>query len=888
MKNEKRVPLAFENCDRCIVFSTDASFIPMTSVAIQSIIENSSKDNCYDIIVLHNSITPFVQGIVCHMADGHSNISIRFVDVTEMIGNDSLYVGNRATLSQETYYRLYIPWILDNKYSKSLYIDGDMILRDDIVKVFKEDLGHNLIAGVRDYWGICNCYMPDDPRRSYRESIGLTDIDGYIIGATILFNLPEFRKRITLDEVKACINKREWEQHDQDVINVLCKGSIHYLSPTWGWMSDYGNNHYLPMNLQEDLRAVAHSPAIVHFGGIRKPYYKPYGDFDEDFWKYAEKSPYFSAMLSMVRSNEYKAYIVYYLLKHDFDTYYTADGIQRFYKGVDFGKIQAGHTRYRVIEIQGNMLHLEGMVGFFGVDLNSKISVFIKVNNDIIPVTKQTVENGYIKHKHRFTYRGESFEFDFKLDPNVDNYELTIVTAFNEMVVEKTNIGFEKYAPLGRNYKNCYYHSGDWVVQSDLNRLQILKADAKLIRQKEKAFCKEMLATGQIAEKKAVFVRRIARLFKKFTKKPIWLISDRISRADDNGEAFFRFLRNEKKKEVSAYFVIDKNCPDYRRLKKYGHVVPSYSYRHKMIHLLASFSVSSQTDEIYRNPFRAVLPDYRDMISDVKFVFLQHGIISNDLSDWLCRRRQHLTGFVTSTPKEYESVVNGKYDYTKEIWLTGLPRFDLLEDKHEKSITILPTWRMYLATYQDHTTGTWNLCKNFSQTTYARFYRDLLHHPKLRAKAKELGYRIQFKIHPSFLAHESEFGFDQDVNLIGIDTSYREIYSKSSLIVTDYSSAIYDFIYLRKPIIYAQFDADEFFSGRHIYTKGYFDYERDGFGEVEHDLEGTVNRIIEYMENDCQLKPKYRERIDQFFAFNDKNNCQRVYERIRELEKDTH
>ncbi len=95
--------------------------------------------------------------------------------------------------------------------------------------------------------------------------------------------------------------------------------------------------------------------------------------------------------------------------------------------------------------------------------------------------------------------------------------------------------------------------------------------------------------------------------------------------------------------------------------------------------------------------------------------------------------------------------------------------------------------------------------------------------------------------------------------------------------MTDYSSVSFDFAYLRKPVIYARFDA-------YHYTEGYYDDERDGFGEVEYDLESTVDRIIEYMHNGCQLKPMYRERIDKFFAFNDKNNCQRVYEKIRELE----
>lgn len=111
------------------------------------------------------------------------------------------------------------------------------------------------------------------------------------------------------------------------------------------------------------------------------------------------------------------------------------------------------------------------------------------------------------------------------------------------------------------------------------------------------------------------------------------------------------------------------------------------------------------------------------------------------------------------------------------------------------------------------------------------------------------------------------------------------MFARNKLLITDFSSVAFDFAYLRKPVIYCQFDADNFFNGGHDYKRGYFDYERDGFGEVEYDLESTVDRIIEYMENDCKLKDKYRERIDKFFAFNDQNNCQRVYEEIIKLDK---
>ena len=95
---------------------------------------------------------------------------------------------------------------------------------------------------------------------------------------------------------------------------------------------------------------------------------------------------------------------------------------------------------------------------------------------------------------------------------------------------------------------------------------------------------------------------------------------------------------------------------------------------------------------------------------------------------------------------------------------------------------------------------------------------------------------------------------------------------------------MFDFAYLKKPVVYAQFDREEFFSGEHVYVKGYFDYERDGFGEVETDLDGTVDRLIEYMRNDCRLKDEYRARIDAFFAYHDRDNCRRVYEKLLELQ----
>lgn len=105
---------------------------------------------------------------------------------------------------------------------------------------------------------------------------------------------------------------------------------------------------------------------------------------------------------------------------------------------------------------------------------------------------------------------------------------------------------------------------------------------------------------------------------------------------------------------------------------------------------------------------------------------------------------------------------------------------------------------------------------------------------------------------------------------------------ESSLLVTDYSSVFFDFAYLRKPIIYSQFDSDTFYSGQ-IYDEGYFDYKKDGFGPVCYDYDKTVDEIVNLLKKDCNIEEKYLERITDFYAFTDNQNCKRVYDEILKL-----
>ena len=60
---------------------------------------------------------------------------------------------------------------------------------------------------------------------------------------------------------------------------------------------------------------------------------------------------------------------------------------------------------------------------------------------------------------------------------------------------------------------------------------------------------------------------------------------------------------------------------------------------------------------------------------------------------------------------------------------------------------------------------------------------------------------------------------------------------------------------MKKPIIYYQFDNNIYYD-RH-YKKGYFEYERDGFGEITNES-NIIEKILEYIDNP-KMPKKYEK-----------------------------
>lgn len=361
---------------------------------------------------------------------------------------------------------------------------------------------------------------------------------------------------------------------------------------------------------------------------------------------------------------------------------------------------------------------------------------------------------------------------------------------------------------------------------------------------------------------------------KRLPKSNIWLLMDRDYEADDNAEHLYRYImQNHPKQKI--VFALRKESSDWKRLEKEGfNLVEFGSYRFRKIINKSSKVISSHADSYLM----------RYITFRQQFIFLQHGVIKDDLSKWLNSRKIDL--FITSTKEEYNSIVNDYNRYKfgkKEVVLTGLARHDTLLKNNQNSIKqvlVMPTWRHYLSGLIIGSLGIRKLKDDFRESKYFQKWNSLLNSDVLQKLCKKYSYAIVFNPHPNIIPYLKDFEIPSYVSIASENKSLQDLFCKSSLMITDYSSVAFEMAYLGKSVIYYQFDKEEFFSS-HTLQKGYFDYEKDGFGPVVENEENLLKQLENFLRNDCKSFGVYKDNINSAFVFKDGRCCERNYKAIK-------
>lgn len=349
-------------------------------------------------------------------------------------------------------------------------------------------------------------------------------------------------------------------------------------------------------------------------------------------------------------------------------------------------------------------------------------------------------------------------------------------------------------------------------------------------------------------------------------KRKYWVICERGTDARDNGWHFYKYMK-KCHPEIKVYYIIDKKSVDYERVKEdavhYGSLKNYWLVvrAEKLISTHISKSVPYLGGKVQK-----LFPCLED-----KFYFLQHGVISNYI-DFLHRKNMKTNLFICGAKPE-SVFVNESFGHEMGVvQYTGLARYDNLHNINtKKQILVMPTWRNYIRTREE-----------FLKSNYYIHWQELIKNQKINEILNKNGFELIFYPHYEVQKYIDCFHTDNSSIKIASFNDYdvQTLLKESKLLITDYSSVFFDFGYMKKPIVYFQFDADEFYRA-HL-KRGYFNHIKDVFGKVCSTYEEVVDEMQKCFENNFVLEKVYSERLEAFFPLYDQNNCQRIYQKIIE------
>lgn len=295
-----------------VAFAADNNYVPMVSTTIYSMLKNASRDYRYDVYVLSRNINADNRRrMICFFSLFGADVSLRFVDVSMMVDDYDLATNN-PHISVETYYRFLIQELLPF-YDKVLYLDSDLIVKEDISGLYETNLGDNLLAAVRDLDFLAHINTKNDDRVEYAKTVlGMNDPYSYFQAGVLLLNIKAMREYHTIEEWLTFAGDERFIYNDQDALNAQCEGRITYIDYSWNVMTDCAGRingvfAYAPAFVYDAFLDSREHEKIVHYAGYEKPWSHPRCDRSDLYWSYARQTPFYENLLSCIRGKQMPA-----------------------------------------------------------------------------------------------------------------------------------------------------------------------------------------------------------------------------------------------------------------------------------------------------------------------------------------------------------------------------------------------------------------------------------------------------------------------------------------------------------------------------------------------------------------------------------------------------
>ncbi|MGN1132462.1 MAG: CDP-glycerol glycerophosphotransferase family protein, partial [Ruminococcus sp.] len=365
-----------------------------------------------------------------------------------------------------------------------------------------------------------------------------------------------------------------------------------------------------------------------------------------------------------------------------------------------------------------------------------------------------------------------------------------------------------------------------------------------------------------------------------YTKKRIALVYEKNSNyAQDNGYYFFAHcMRHKIQRRLNAniFYVIQKDSKDYSNVEKYSKNVLEFMSLKHMVYALASRLLISTESRSNCYIWRPNNSPIARSIRDKKLFSLRHGVTGLKRIGGIYNRANphHPNMIVASSDGEKEILLKNLNYSSNEVCVTGLARWDALEDKSKdsKEILFVPAMRSWLEDVDDET---------FLESDYYTSYIQLLRSEGLEDILEKNDLTLDFFVNNKLRDYISKFSVgNKRINILTEDdVQLNSLIMRCKALITDYSSVCWDVLYLNKPVLFYQFDYEKYKNT----TGSYIDMERDLPGDRSTSVNGLCNDLQRLISSDYRISYKYQLKRELSFKYFDTSNCVRLVQEIRKM-----
>lgn len=302
-------------------------------------------------------------------------------------------------------------------------------------------------------------------------------------------------------------------------------------------------------------------------------------------------------------------------------------------------------------------------------------------------------------------------------------------------------------------------------------------------------------------------------------RKRIWLYYDCMGVKADNG--YYRFLNDiQLNDSIERYYVYTQDKKVLSELFASEHkkmLIAFGSKKHKEYFLACEKIVTAYIEHNNIIPFD--ICEYRYICDFFRFNidYLQHGIL-HAVMPWKYSYEKNLADRVYVSTEYERELFTGKYGYRqKDVISEIMPRFRQYDKNSvpKKKILFAPSWRKYLV--GRNIKGIWERFDDkFISSDFYKNIMSFINSSELERFLCSKGYVMDFKLHPVF-----QYYYDcMDITNRRVSLIHEaENLEDYEILITDFSSFMFDFIYMERKVFSYIPDKDQFYCGMNSYRE---------------------------------------------------------------------